>query len=380
MEDVGEGVESTYGWPTTGWSSTDDRLVDPGHRPRIEVRPGDPDPPFPSDMSDLRFCLYKIFSSLLFFFCFFFFLFFFCFFSHAKKKEKNNVLRNRLRARTFCYTRKMSSVGGDNTTNVSKSIIVVDTRLYIAVGVLCVFVAIVYAWIHAKKLVVIPETLHPTVIAGLGNNYHTVRRRLLVLDMNGLLCHRKHVSELRGIPADIVVQAQRRGNQFVWTRPYVDEFLRYCLDRFDVAIWSSATQARLMEFMPAVVAEDVYQRLAFVWSQDQCDQDAQDPTLWKKDLRRVYALGIVAQKEDVLLMDDVVDKVRDNEPYSVMLINAWCPYGEGKGVHDDELRVGVGWLWHEIQQLAYYEGSVRDFIRERVERRNNISEQSEEEN
>ena len=198
-----------------------------------------------------------------------------------------------------------------------------------------------------------------------------VRRRLLILDMNGLLCHRKHVSELHGgIPEEILVLAQRRGNQFVWARPYVDEFLRYCVDRFDVAIWSSATQQRLMEFMPAVVAEDVYRRLAFVWSQDQCDHDTQDPTLWKKDLRRVYKHFPQQQEEDVLLLDDVVEKVRNNEPYSVMLVNPWCPYGEGKGIHDDELRVGVGWLWHEIQELAYYGGSVRQFIRERVERGN----------
>ena len=274
----------------------------------------------------------------------------------------------------------MSSLGGDNTTNVWKNVVASNTRLPIIAAVVCVIVAaIVYGWWWLRRRnLTTQEQKEAVVIAG-GGNYRTVRRRLLVLDMNGLLCHRKHVSELHGgIPADIVVQAQRRGNQFVWTRPYVDEFLRYCLDRFDVAIWSSATQQRLMEFMPAVVAEDVYQRLAFVWSQDQCDQDAQDPTLWKKDLSRVYALGIVAQKEDVLLLDDVVEKVRDNEPYSVMLINPWCPYGEGKGVHDDELRVGVGWLWHEIQQLAYYGGTVREFIRKRVERHSS-SDQSEEE-
>lgn len=264
----------------------------------------------------------------------------------------------------------MSSVGGDNATNVWKSVVAAGyTYFPIIAGVLCVLVAaIVYVWLRTRHLTVQEEVLHSTIIVGKGSNYHTVRRRLLVLDMNGLLCHRKHVSELQGIPEDIVGLAQRRGNQFVWARPYADEFLRYCLERFDVAIWSSATQVRLMEFMPAVVAEDVYRRLAFVWSQDQCDQDPQDPTLWKKDLRRVYAQ--FQQKEDVLLLDDVVEKVRDNEPYSVMLINPWCPYGEGKGMHDEELRVGVGWLWHEIQELAYYGGTVRQFIQERVERSN----------
>jgi hypothetical protein len=75
MEDVGEGVESTYRCPRTGRSSVDDRLVDVGRRLGIEVRPGDPLAPSPSDMSDLGFCLYKIFSSLLFFFCFFSFVF-----------------------------------------------------------------------------------------------------------------------------------------------------------------------------------------------------------------------------------------------------------------------------------------------------------------
>jgi hypothetical protein len=80
MEDLGEGVESTYGCPRTGRSSTEDRLVDDGGRPRTEARPGDPLVPFPGDMSNLGFCLYKIFSSLLFFFCFFSFCFSFVFY------------------------------------------------------------------------------------------------------------------------------------------------------------------------------------------------------------------------------------------------------------------------------------------------------------
>jgi hypothetical protein len=299
---------------------------------------------------------------------FFFFLFF---------QEKNNVLRNKT-AHTRSSWGKMSSLGGTNVTSVWKDILAQQRRVSpIIAAVVCVLVAIaMYGWWLRRRHLITQEQKEacgPMVIAGMGSNYHTVRRRLLVLDMNGLLCHRKHVSELQGIPDEIVGLAQRRGNQFVWARPYADEFLRYCLDRFDVAIWSSATQARLMEFMPAVVAEDVYRRLAFVWSQHQCDQDPQDPTLWKKDLRRVYAYVKAwgtAQEEEVLLLDDVVEKVRDNEPYSVMLINPWCPYGEGKGMYDEELRVGVGWLWQEIQELAYYGGSVREFIRERVERNN----------
>lgn len=283
----------------------------------------------------------------------------------------------------------MASQASDNATNVWKSVLTrSDACIYVVTGALCLLIALLTARRVRQifeKIPVHEERLYGTVIAEAGRNRdggetpsqnRMVRRRLLILDLNGLLCHRKHVSELHeGIPESVIAHAQRRGNQFVWARPHVDEFLRYCVDRFDVGLWSSATQQRLMEFLPAVVAEDVYARLAFVWSQDQCDLEegagGNPITIWKKNLSRVYAAFPQQMREDVLLLDDVVEKVRDNEPYSVMLVRPWCPYGDdgGKGIHDDELRVGVGWLWHEIQELAYYDGSARQFIRERVERR-----------
>lgn len=307
--------------------------------------------------SGLGICLYNFFSAAL-----------------CAKIEKYEEKKNFFPP---WHHSKMASQASDNATNVWKSVLPLlrsDVCIYVVTCVFCVSVAIICIRYVREKHAEDPAGRLGVLVSGAPSRM--VRRRLLILDLNGLLCHRKHVSELHeDIPESVIAHAQRRGNQFVWARPHVDEFLRYCVDRFDVGLWSSATQQRLMEFLPAVVAEDVYARLAFVWSQDQCDLEegggGNPITIWKKNLSRVYAAFPQQMREDVLLLDDVVEKVRDNEPYSVMLVRPWCPYGDdgGKGMHDDELRVGVGWLWHEIQELAYYEGSARQFIRERVEGR-----------
>ena len=274
----------------------------------------------------------------------------------------------------------------EGATNVSShsiftQIAVTSSDVCVVIGVVVVVMAIALYVRRNRAMDHTPQPCDSVTIAGAGScvdNRPRVRRRLLILDMNGLLCHRKHVTELKGIPFNTVARAEKRGNQFIWKRPYVDEFLEYCVDRFDVAIWSSATKTRLMEFLPAVVRENIYNQLAFVWAQDKCDQDEHDHRVWKKNLQRVYNMFPQQHKDDVLLLDDVLDKVRDNERYSVMLVNPWSPYhhhqddndggggGESKGYADDDLCVGQGWLWHTIQELAYYEGSARDFIQTKV--------------
>ncbi|KAG6760529.1 hypothetical protein POTOM_037052 [Populus tomentosa] len=69
-------------------------------------------------------------------------------------------------------------------------------------------------------------------------------KKLLVLDLAGVLCDRVFHKNRANIP-DNRTPDDASGSFFVYKRPFCEEFVRFCLERFDVGIWSSAK--RLVE-------------------------------------------------------------------------------------------------------------------------------------
>ncbi|XP_070037219.1 uncharacterized protein [Nicotiana tomentosiformis] len=64
------------------------------------------------------------------------------------------------------------------------------------------------------------------------------KKKLLVLNLGGLLVdrvHRRNESAVRRYTPDLV-----HGNFLVFKRPLCDQFLKFCLERFEVGLWSSA--------------------------------------------------------------------------------------------------------------------------------------------
>ncbi|XP_015086833.1 uncharacterized protein LOC107029909 [Solanum pennellii] len=66
------------------------------------------------------------------------------------------------------------------------------------------------------------------------------KKKLLVLNLGGLLVHRVHKRDwfsVRTYKPDLVC-----GNFKVFKRPFCEQFLKFCLERFEVGIWSSAME------------------------------------------------------------------------------------------------------------------------------------------
>ncbi|KAL0347113.1 UNVERIFIED_CONTAM: hypothetical protein Scaly_1727300 [Sesamum calycinum] len=64
------------------------------------------------------------------------------------------------------------------------------------------------------------------------------KKKLLVLCLGGLLVHRVHVRDkasVRGLRPDVI-----HGKFLVFKRPFCTEFLKFCFERFEVGLWSSA--------------------------------------------------------------------------------------------------------------------------------------------
>lgn len=129
-------------------------------------------------------------------------------------------------------------------------------------------------------------------------------RLLLILDVDETLIYAAEQSLDRD--ADF-----RVGKYWVYRRPFVDEFLRFCQERFRVAVWSTSGS----EYLAKVVAELFPEEFppVFVWDRERCVRKV-DPerfeTYYVKDLKKVKRLGF--ELERVLIVEDTPQKVERN--------------------------------------------------------------------
>ena len=155
-------------------------------------------------------------------------------------------------------------------------------------------------------------------------------RKLLILDLDETLIYATE-ENLERAPNFSV------GQYFVHKRPFLDEFLEFCFENFEVAIWTTATKLYAEEILQTILKEN--QNLKFLWTRERCtfafDAEEREHYFVKK----MYKLRRRGQKlESVIVVDD--------SP------NVWkCSYGnlirvkkfEGDST-DDELRVLPAYL------------------------------------
>ncbi|KAJ0805140.1 putative FCP1 domain, HAD superfamily protein [Helianthus annuus] len=94
-----------------------------------------------------------------------------------------------------------------------------------------------------------------------GNGHPTSRKKLLVLDVNGLLV------DIVANPDEDYKPDTILGSKSVFKRPFCDEFLKFCFERFNVGVWTSRT--RNIEQVLKFLAVDTKQ-LLFCWDQFHC--------------------------------------------------------------------------------------------------------------
>lgn len=154
--------------------------------------------------------------------------------------------------------------------------------------------------------------------------------KLLILDLDETLIYAGETPLDRA--ADFHV-----GPYHVYRRPYVDEFLSGCFERFDVAVWSSSSPAYAAEVVDALLPDP--KLLAFVWASDRCTL-AFDPELralcWRKPIRKVRRRGY--DPAHVIVVDDSPEKWQQSYGNLVRV----TPYG-GSG-EDEELKALLRYL------------------------------------
>lgn len=142
---------------------------------------------------------------------------------------------------------------------------------------------------------------------------------LLILDVNGILCHRVRKSRDTYDPTalyrpDIGVVA----NTPIIARPLLQEFLSFLQQHFVLAIWTSAKKKTATQLINRLVPPTISSRFLFVWAQHDCHvqsvpQDQAATThprdiLFEKDLSKVWKAYPLWNAMNTLLMDDSPEK------------------------------------------------------------------------
>jgi len=125
--------------------------------------------------------------------------------------------------------------------------------------------------------------------------------KLLILDLDETLIHGTEQPLDR--PADL-----RVGPFYVYERPHVREFLEYCRDHFDVAIWTTATQNYAELILEEICPDNL--SLQFIWCRDRCTPKGEGydgEFSWIKDLKKVKNRGW--SLDHVLVVEDKPENI-----------------------------------------------------------------------
>ncbi|MED6196807.1 hypothetical protein PIB30_050779 [Stylosanthes scabra] len=119
------------------------------------------------------------------------------------------------------------------------------------------------------------------------------KNKLLILDMNGLLADFvKKVPQGSRTP-DFNIYGGRKGSTKVFKRPFCDDFLQFCLDRFHVGVWSSRKKKKLGRAVNKIFRQ-LASKLLFRWDRSQCTKtptctlEDKDKPIVFKEIRKLW--------------------------------------------------------------------------------------------
>jgi len=162
-------------------------------------------------------------------------------------------------------------------------------------------------------------------------------KKLLILDIDETLIYATEASLPR--QADFLV-----GQYHIYKRPFLNVFLKKCLDWFEVAVWTTSTPSYAIAIVSALFENP--KTLSFVWASDRCTvaYDMEWLEYYKrKNIKKVKRKGY--RLESIIAVDDTHQKWEHSYGNLVRV----KPF-EGEET-DDELK----YLLLYLDQLRYEE-------------------------
>ena len=168
-------------------------------------------------------------------------------------------------------------------------------------------------------------------------------RKLLILDLDETLIYATEEKLER--EADLLV-----GQYFVYKRPFLEMFLTFCFENFEVAVWTSSTANYSAQIIENIFDPDF--QISFFWAREKCtiSFDAGERiNFYEKKIskirRRKYDL------KSVIIVDDSPEKWRSSYGN---LVRVKPYFGE---TEDDELKHLIVYLERlkEIENIRKFE-------------------------
>lgn len=186
---------------------------------------------------------------------------------------------------------------------------------------------------------------------------HDLWKRLIILDLNGVLIARQYVEKGKDAPED----GDKLGNFVAQKRPHLDTFLKFLFDNFTVAYWSSIAYYNTKQFGEYAFGEH-YKKLLFMWDQTKCwsfDHPTIDnKPLFLKPLAKVWKTYPQFNQGNTLLIDDSPAKACFNPEGTLFVPDIW-KYGES----EDEYLSPKGKLVDLLTGLSVTGVTTADYLK-----------------
>ncbi|XP_061366501.1 uncharacterized protein LOC133309720 [Gastrolobium bilobum] len=187
-----------------------------------------------------------------------------------------------------------------------------------------------------------------------GTQVGFLKKKLLVLDIKGVL-----MDIVSPRPKDYRADATI-ARQAIFKRPFCLEFLKFCLDKFEVGVWSSRLKKNVDRVIDYLMG-DLKKKLLFCWDLSHCTQTSfktlenRHKNLVCKDLRKLWEKHYpnlpweegYYNESNTLLLDDSPYKALLNPPHTSVFPHTFSYQNKS----DNSLAVG-GDLREYVNGLA----------------------------
>lgn len=138
-------------------------------------------------------------------------------------------------------------------------------------------------------------------------------RKVLILDLNKILCFRKFTSGIQDTEADFTV-----GKYNCWIRPYLKDFLDFIFIEFDVIVWTSMSRENALKLVQ-IFFKNHNRRLKHVFTRDDCKVEP-NSYIGYKNIKLVTFMFPQYTKKDIVCIEDTTEKYK-NDKDNILLVD-----------------------------------------------------------
>jgi len=127
-------------------------------------------------------------------------------------------------------------------------------------------------------------------------------KKLIILDLNGVLIHRVY----------------KDGLQNIYFRPGIKKFIRLLFKKYDVAVWSCCNKYNTEKLTTQIFGK-LKSKLVFIYNRNNCSGKSKK----EKVLDKVWNDWVEYDKHNTLIIDDTPWKTINNPKEAVYNVTTW---------------------------------------------------------